>query len=137
MSEINLFEYATRNALRFESSKGLNSLSVEDLWNLPLKSDRNVSLDQVAQLTNKRMHEEQNISFVDEQPSVSRDNTVRMSIVKYIIDVKKHENKTKEAAKERADLIRKLQEIKQQRKEESLSKMSEQELDEMIANLKN
>ncbi len=135
MSEVNMFEYATRNALRFSSEKGQASLTVEDLWNLPLKSERGVSLDSVAQATHKQMNEAKTVSFVDEVPTVSKELNIRMDIVKHIIAVRKAENAAKEDQKQKAETRRKLLEIKAQRQEQALANVSNEELDRMLAEL--
>lgn len=135
MSELNIFEYATRNALRFPSEKGQLSLTVEDLWNLPLKSDRNVSLDSVAKNTHKQIAEATTESFVDDAPKVSKELTIRMDIIKHIISVRKDENAKKEDQKQKAELRQKLLAIKAQRQESQLLSMDDAQLDELLASL--
>ena len=46
MSDINIFEQASRAKLRFDSVKG--QLVTEQLWDLPLQSKTNFDLDTVA-----------------------------------------------------------------------------------------
>lgn len=46
MSTDEMFQQATRLKLRFSTSQG--QLTVEDLWDIPLTSTRNASLDSIA-----------------------------------------------------------------------------------------
>jgi hypothetical protein len=50
---MNIFEQATRRAIRFESAKG--DLSVEQLWDLPLQSRNQFDLDTVAKTVNRQL----------------------------------------------------------------------------------
>jgi len=51
-----MFAFATKKKIRFETSKGL--LSVEDLWDLPLTSDNGrPNLDDIAKGIYKAMKE--------------------------------------------------------------------------------
>ena len=50
---MNLFEIASRNKLRVPTTKG--DLTVEQLWDLPLKSANGLSLDSIAIALNKQL----------------------------------------------------------------------------------
>ena len=80
-----MFEIASRQKLRFESSKGL--LTVEDLWDLPLTSINKVNLDDLARDLFQQLKNE-NVSFV--APAKASDTTLQLKfdLVKHVIDVK-------------------------------------------------
>lgn len=83
-----IFAKATRVKLRFETPKGL--LSVEDLWDLPLKSRQgSANLNDVAVQLHGKLGQQQ-ISFV-EQPDPASNNEVEQlafDVVKFIIDTR-------------------------------------------------
>lgn len=131
---MNLFELATRNAYRFESSKG--NLSVEDLWQLPLTSrGNNTSLDDVAKNIYSQLKASEEISFVVKQPTANATLQNKLDIVKHIIQVKMAEA---EAAKVKADKAAekaKLLDILARKQEQSLEQASEEELLAKLAEL--
>ena len=122
---MNLFELATRNAYRFESTKGL--LTVEDLWQLPLSS-RGASLDDVAKTVYTQIKTAEEVSFVAKQTTANTTLNNKLEIVKHIIGVKMAEA---EAAKIKADKAAeraKLTEILARKQEQSLENSTEEEL---------
>ena len=85
---MNIFESASRQALRFESPVGM--LTVENLWDLPLTArGTKTDLDTVAKLTNQALKSVTEESFVSvkENPN-KRTYELRLEIVKYIISEK-------------------------------------------------
>ena len=58
----NMFEQATRNKLRFESTKG--PLSVEQVWDAPLTSRNGFSLDDIAKQAKRELDALSEESFV-------------------------------------------------------------------------
>ena len=96
MSDKNIFEYATRNKLRFQSARG--ELNVEQLWEVPLRSRDDFNLDAVAKLANRALKALSEESFVetDPPPALTRAETTLL-VVKHVIGVKLAE----EAAAER------------------------------------
>jgi hypothetical protein len=61
---MNIFEYATRNRLRFASVRG--ELTVEQLWNdVPLRSRDDFNLNVVAKSANKALKDISEESFVE------------------------------------------------------------------------
>lgn len=84
---LELFERASKKKLRFETDLG--TLSVEDLWDLPLQATRGVNLDDLAKSFSKALKEEEEESFV-EKPKPNKklaDLRLRFAIVKRIIEV--------------------------------------------------
>lgn len=105
---MSLFEKASRMKLRFDSQKG--PLSVEDLWDIPLDGNSNVTLDKIALELYKQSKAQVNeISFV--HPNEKKENTAldtKFELVKYIIDIRVVE---REKAKKRSENARKRQEL--------------------------
>ena len=130
----NLFEYATRNKLRFASVRG--ELTVEQLWDVPLRSRDDFNLDAVAKVANRAWKALTEESFVETEktPEHTR-REVALKVVKYVIDTKL----TEEAdAKRRADNKvekEKLLKILAEKQEGKLSDLSEKELQRRIAAL--
>lgn len=100
---MSLFEKATRIKLRFPSSKG--DLSVEQLWEVPLRSKDTFNLNNVAQTVNAKVKEADEESFVDTStnPNQTKYNLM-FDIVKHVIAVKKAEEEaTVQRAKNREE----------------------------------
>lgn len=131
---INIFEYATRNALRFASTKGV--LTTEQLWDVPLRSSDGFNLDAIARAANKALKEATEESFVTttRTPAHARLETA-LEVVKYVIARKIADE---EAAKKRADNRierEKLLAILAEKQAGKLSDLSEKELQRRIAAL--
>lgn len=133
---INIFEYATRNKLRFQTSKG--DLPVEQLWEVPLRSREGdlFNLNAVAKAANKALKDVSEESFVEttKTPEHTR-REVALDVVKYVIDMKLAEE---EAAKKRAEnkiKKEKLLAILAEKQDGKLSELSEKELRRQIAAL--
>jgi len=104
-----LFEVATKKKLRFVTRKG--NLTAEDLWDLPLTSKTNASLDNLAKSLNKEIKESAEESFVEAKSAVSKDLETKFAIVKRVIEVRlESANKMKLAhkAKEKREQILRL-----------------------------
>lgn len=127
MTTENLFEMATRNKLRFPSTKG--ELSVEDLWDL---SDKD--LDVVYKNLKDQEVKSSEESLLDDA-NVDPKLTATIGIVRYIFTTK---HKEKLAEKERIN--KKLKQKKyidalSKKQDEAIEKMSEAELRAMIDSL--
>ena len=126
----NIFEYASCNKLRFASTRG--DLSVEQLWDVPLRSTDGFNLNAVAKSTDKALQDVSE-SFVD---TVKTAHHVRLEtaleVVKRVIGAKLGEE---EAAKTRAAKKvekGKLLEILAEKQAGKLSDLSEKELQRRI-----
>lgn len=118
---MNIFERASRLRLRFDSQKG--QLTVEDLWDLPLSSEKGASLDKVAQAIYANLNGVQSISFVGESTEANTLDRLRMDIVLNVIETKKAENA---AARKASD-----NRIEAQRIMEQMAKLQDKALDGM------
>jgi hypothetical protein len=131
-NDINLFEYATRNKLRFHTSRG--EITVEQLWDVPLRSNNDFNLDIIAKSINKALREASEESFVNtlarSAGQVRLENM--LAITKHIIDTKLDEERKHEKRAENKREREKLLEILAEKQEGKLSKLSEAELKRRI-----
>jgi hypothetical protein len=132
MTTPNLFEYAARNKLRFNSPRGL--LTAEDLWDIPLRA-RNadgLDLNAVAKIASKALAETAE-NFVD--TTKTADHTRRemaLEVVKYVIDTKINEEKAAAAKADKKKTKETLLAALAEKQAGKLSAMSEKELKRQI-----
>lgn len=130
-----MFAFATKKKIRFETSKGL--LSVEDLWDLPLTSDNGrPNLDDIAKGIYKAMKEGEEVSFVKSNAASNAAFNVlktKFDIVKYIIDVKLAEAEAAKKAKETKARNQRILGLIAQKEDEALASKSKEELLAMLA----
>jgi hypothetical protein len=103
-----MFDKATKLKLRFDSPKG--QLSVEDLWDLPLqtKVPNKASLDEIAMNLDSELQTTGVKSFVTNSTKTNSVVSLKLDVVKYIIEQKLAENaaeRTERDAKEREQKI--------------------------------
>ena len=127
MSDINLFEVATRSNYQFPFRGMIN---VIDLWDLSL-----TNLDSVFKALNAeaKKHEEESLLNAKSKEDEEISNKIR--IIKYIVSVKLAEKKAREDAKKNAEMKQRLLEIKAKRQDAALENMSDEELDKALAEL--
>lgn len=134
MSNTNVFEYATRNKLRFVSSRG--ELATEQLWDVPLRSRDDFNLNHIAKHVNRALKDATEESFVETtRTAVSTRLEMALEVVKHVIDVKLSEEA---AAKKRAENKiekEKLLAILAEKQDGKLSELTEKELQRRIAAL--
>lgn len=125
---MSIFEQASRVELRFATTKGL--LSVEDLWKLSLDS-----LDTIAKGVNKQLKASEEESFVKTRTKANTEDTLRLDILKHVIEVKlqeAEEKKNKAAKTAQLSLLKDLRENKQM---QALQSLSVEEIEARIAAL--
>lgn len=125
----NIFEQATRNKVRYESSVGL--LSVEDVWDLPLTSRNKLSLDELAKNVNRKIRDAEEESFVTEKSAASERLILELDILKHIIQVKLTEKELKDQAAERKAKRERINEMIARKKDEALEGLSLEELEKL------
>lgn len=134
MSEINIFEVATRDQYRFPTAKGL--LSTEELWGLPLTSEAGkVNLNDIyADLFAQIEAQGKAAGHSLEAPAPKGDQTlgVKVDIVKHIYNVRKAENKAKLDKAARRETARILE---QAIRDQEANKIASTPLDELKAQL--
>ena len=122
-----LFETATRNKMRFPF-RGM--ISVEDLWDLSL-----TNLDSVFKTLNAEAKKSEEESLLETKSKENEELSNKIEIVKYIVNIKLEEKKTRENARKNAEMKPRLLEIKAKRQDAALENMSDEDLDKMLAEL--
>jgi hypothetical protein len=122
-----LFEIATRNKMRFPF-RGM--ISVEDLWDLSL-----TNLDSVFKTLNAEAKKSEEESLLETKSKENEELSNKIEIVKYIVNIKLEEKKTRENARKNAEMKQRLLEIKAKRQDAALENMSDEDLDKMLAEL--
>ena len=78
-----MFKEATRRKLRFNSINGV--LSVEDIWDLPLTSEKKDSLNKQAKSLNRELKASEEESFVEAPTKENAILQLKFDIVKEVI----------------------------------------------------
>jgi hypothetical protein len=134
VSNINLFEYATRNKLRFASAKG--ELNVEQLWDVPLRSNDSFNLDAIAKSANKAFKDATEESFVSTAKTPAHVRLeMALETVKRVIEVKLADEADAKRRAENKKEKEKLLQILAEKQDGKLSELSERELKKRIAEL--
>ena len=133
MNTETMFEKATRMKLTFESSKG--QLSIYDLWDVPLRSRSEFSLDTIAIALNKKVQVASEESFVSSRTSKDEVSMLKLDIVKHVISVKlEEESSLKTKALTNIKKAR-LQELIAQKQNDELGETSVEDLQKMLEDL--
>ena len=127
MSELNLFEVATRERYMFPF-KGM--IDVSDLWDLSL-----TNLDLIFKTLNAEAKKYAEESLLNTKSKEDEEISNKIEIVKYIVNVKLGEKKKREDAKKNSEMRQRLLEIKAKRQDAALENMSDEDLDKMLAEL--
>lgn len=131
---MNIFEYATRNKLRFTSSRG--ELTAEQLWDVPLRSSDGFNLNAVAKAANEAVKAENAENFVETTRTSAHVRAgTTFEIVKHVIDVKLGDEAVAKKRAENKIKREKLLVALAEKQDGRLSEMSERELKKQIAEL--
>lgn len=133
---MSLFETATKKKYRFQTAKGF--LSVEDLWDLRLSTTAvsGTSLDTVAQDLFAKLKATQAKSFVNTANTQEHDELEnKLEVVKHIIAVKQAEALEAKRGVLKAEEKRRLTELLQQKQDEKLGELSEEEIKKRLSEL--
>lgn len=120
----NMFEYATRNKVRFPF-KG--QISVEDLWDL-----RTDDLDTVFKTLNRQVKQSEEESLLVTKTAEDTALDVQIAIVKHIFDIKMQEANARLLDKERKAQKQKIMAILANKQEQELQNKSVDELQKML-----
>lgn len=123
----NIFEYATRNKVRF-SFRGL--ISVEDLWDLSL-----TNLDAIYKDLKKQSKQSEEESLLNIKTQEDELLSVQIEIVKYIVSVKLAEKEAREKASAKKAQKQKIMSIIAAKQDEALQNSSIDDLQKMLDEL--
>lgn len=127
MTTEKIFEYATRNKVRFPF-KGM--ISVEDLWDLSL-----TNLDSIYKTLNKQVKQSEEESLLSTKASVDTELEVQIAIVKHIVSVKLAEKEASEKAHAKREQKQKIMSIIATKENEALQNSSIDDLKRMLDEL--
>ncbi len=127
---MNIFEKAAKNRLRFETDKG--SITVEDLWDVPLESRGALSLDNIARGLNREINLLDSESFVSKKTTVNDLLELKFSIVKHIIECKLKSAETAEKAEATRQQRERIRDIIAQKQDQVLLDTDVAELEKML-----
>ena len=128
---MNIFEQATRRAIRFESAKG--DLSVEQLWDLPLQSRSLFDLDTVAKTVNRQLNAVTEESFVSVRENPAKETlSLKLELVKHIISVKLQEAEEARNRANKASEKEKLLRLLDEKQNEALRALTPEEIQERL-----
>lgn len=127
MTVENIFEFATRNKVRF-SFKGL--ISVEDLWDLSL-----TNLDSIYKELNKKSKQSEEESLLNIKTQEDELLNVQIAIVKHIVSVKLAEKEAREKASAKKAQKQKIMSIIAAKQDEALQNSSIDDLQKMLDEL--
>ena len=122
-----MFEYATRNKVRFPF-KGL--ISVEDLWDLSL-----TNLDSIYKTLNKQVKQSEEESLLNTRTTVDKELDAQIAIVKHIVAVKLAEQEAREKASVKKAQKQKIMAIIASKQDEALQNSSVEDLQKMLDEL--
>ena len=126
-----MFEKASRQKIRFETSKGL--LTVEDLWELPLTAQNGrLCLDDIARSLHNQLKDSEEISFVTPAKTSDGSLTLAFDIVKHVIATKLTEAEARRNEQDAREKKQKIMAIIDQKKDQALSEMSVEELSKLV-----
>ena len=133
--EMNIFEQASRNKLRFPSIR--NELTAEQLWDLPLQSKSGFDLDSVAKAVNTELKSLTAESFIPSVRSNPRKTELELAlaVVVHIITVRVDENAKKVLEAERTARKAKLMDALERKQDAELLGMSSDQIREELAKL--
>ena len=128
---MNIFEQATRRAIRFESAKG--DLSVEQLWDLPLQSRNQFDLDTIAKTVNRQLNAVTEESFVSVRENPAKETlSLKLELVKHIISVKLQEAEEARNRANKASEKEKLLRLLDEKQNEALRALTPEEIQERL-----
>lgn len=127
--EVNIFEYAVRNKIRFPF-RGL--ISVEDLWDLSL-----ANLDSIYKSLNKQAKQSDEESLLSTKTDVDAELEIKINIVKYIVSTKLEERKARENETMKKIQKQKIMSAIAAKEDEVLQNSSIEDLKKMLNNIEN
>jgi hypothetical protein len=131
---MNIFEKASRDKLRFATHRG--SVSVEDLWDLPLSSmTGKVNLDEIAISLHKQLRSTDVMSFVDDKATADPTIQLRFDIVKHVIETRKAENAKVLSDRAKAEKKQVILAALARKRESAIETASEEDLQKMLSEL--
>lgn len=127
---MNLFTYATKHKLRFDTPKG--ALSVEQLWDLPLEGN-GANLYDIANelLTQIKSKPAKALSFFDKAKQVDSVTQIKFNIIEEIVTTRIAEANNQTQAAVAKSQVSKLDKLIAEKEDNELANLSVDELKKM------
>ena len=127
----NIFEPATRKALRFATERG--PVTVEQLWQMPLQAKNLFDLDSVAKDCNAKVKSFTEESFVTPTNTPAKaEAELALEVVKHIIQTKMAEAAAEAEAAQKRETRQKILGIMAEKQDEALKSMSMEDLKKQL-----
>ena len=127
MADINIFEYAAKNKIRFPY-RGM--ISTEDLYSLSVED-----LDDIFKTLNKKLKAEKEESLLAKRSKESTELEIQIAIVKHIVTEKQQEALNRLKARERREQKQKIMAIMAEKDDVELRGKSKEELQKLLDEL--
>lgn len=129
---MNIFEQASRLALRFPSPKG--DLTVEQLWAMPLQSKSGFDLDTLAKATSRALRDQEDDSFVTPKKA-NPELSLRMELIKHVIAAKMADNAAKAEEAKKATKRQQLLAALDAKESEAIHSLTPDQIRQQLAEL--
>ena len=123
---MNLYKQSTRENWTFPTSKG--TVSVHDLWQLPLDSEKYVSLKSVAINLHNSLSSTTGISFIKSKSPADTLISKKLELVKDIIETREEEAAANLSAKQAESHNAKIDELISKKADQELAGLSIEQL---------
>jgi putative N-acetylmannosamine-6-phosphate epimerase len=129
-----LFLKASRLKLRFDSAKG--PINVEDLWDLPITSDKKMNLADIGLAIKAKLDSVAGLSFVKQAiPTADATDQLRFDIIRHVIETKQEENAAASTARDNAQKKQRILQLIAEKEDDSLKGKSLDDLKAMAESL--
>ena len=122
----NIFAVASRKKLRFQSNK--NKLTVEDLWDIPLDSATQTSINSLFVETNAKLNESKSVGLVAKPSKDTVDLQLRIDILTEIYNIRNQESIDAKQAAANAEHNQRILAHIERKEDEELSNLTTDEL---------
>lgn len=131
MSDLNLFEVASRSKFRFETKRG--EITAEQLWDIALTG--NDSVDAIAINLNDALQKSSTKSFVTTSNPTDKETQLKLELVKHVILVRLAEAAARTEKAEKASKRKALREAIAEEENKALVSGSLDEMKKRLAEL--
>ena len=122
----NIFEQITRKGLTFSTVKG--NISVQELWQLPLKGRNGFDLDTVSRDLLSKVKASSEESLVETVNNVDSDDELRLEVLKVVVNTLKTEQEARVNAEQARSHNEKIDQLIARKQEQELEGKSVEEL---------
>lgn len=122
----NIFEQITRKGLTFSTVKG--NISVQELWQLPLKGRNGFDLDTISRDLLSKVKASSEESLVETANNVDSDDELRLEVLKVVVNTLEAEQEARVNAEQARSHNEKIDQLIARKQEQELEGKSVEEL---------